>query len=69
MRGDCSANRPNSGVAVVGQCEGNSGEDEFGKLCEGDVSGGSISMRHMECARGDESLRENAHKEPLQCAP
>ena len=54
---------------MVRKCEENSGKDEFGVLCEGDVSGGSISMRNMECARGDESLKENAHKESLQCAP
>ena len=47
----------------VGQCEGNSREDEFGVLCEGDVSGGSISVRNMACARESESWRENAQKE------
>ena len=31
------------------------------------VSGGSISVRNMACERGDESFRENAHKESLQC--
>ena len=63
MSGDCSANRPNSGVEVVGQCEGNSREDEVGVLCEGDVSGVSISVRNVACERGDESFRESAHKE------
>ena len=48
---------------VVGQCEGNSREDEFGVLCEDDVSGGSISVRNMACARDSESWRENAQKE------
>ena len=64
---DCSASRPNKspvcGVDVAGQCEGNSGEDEAGKLCESDVTRGSISVRNMRCVRGDESFRENAHKE------
>ena len=49
VSGDCSANRPNKspvcGVGVVGQCEGNNGEDEVEVLCEGDVSGGTHGMR------------------------
>ena len=67
VSGDCPANRPNKspdcGVEVVGQGEGNNGEDEFGMLCKGDVSGGSINVRNMACVRDDESLRENAYKE------
>ena len=48
---------------MVGQCERNSGEDEFGVLFESEVSGGSISVQNMARARDDESFRENAHKE------
>ena len=70
MIGDCSAIRPNSnpvcGVGVVGQREGNSSEDDFRVLCDRDVGVGSISVRNMACERGDESCRENAHKESRQ---
>ena len=32
-------------------------------LCEGAVGVETISVRNMACWRGDESFRENAHKE------
>ena len=51
------------GVEVVGQCEGNNREDEVGVLCEGGVSGGSSNVRSMTCARDDECVGDNAHKE------
>ena len=50
-------------MEVVGQCEGNSREDEVGVLCEGEVSGGSSNVRNMTRARDDECFGDNAHKE------
>ena len=54
VSGYCSANRPKSGVEVVGQCEGNR------MLCEGDVSGGSISVRNVACAQRTTAMCVNA---------
>ena len=49
MRGACSANRTNSGVAVGVQFEGNSSEEEVNVLCEGAVNGGSSGVRNVAC--------------------
>ena len=51
MRGDCSANWPNSEVAVGVQFEENSREEEVGVLCDGAVNGGSGSVQNMACER------------------
>ena len=47
VSGECSANRPNSGVEVVVQCEGNSSEGDVEVVCEGAVSAASSNVRHM----------------------
>ena len=44
MRGDCSANRPNSGVAVGAQFEGNRCVEEVDVLCEG-----AVNVYKVEC--------------------
>ena len=51
---------------MVGQCEGNSSEDEFGVLCGGVAGAGSITVRNVTCARNDKSFREKALR-TLQC--
>ena len=51
VRGDCSANRPSSGVAAGVQFEGDSSEEEVDVLCEGDVNGRSRRVRNMACER------------------
>ena len=49
MRGDCSANRPNSGTAGGVQVEVNSKEGEVEVPRVGAVEGASRSVLHMAC--------------------
>ena len=57
MRGACSAKRPNSGVAVGVQFEGNSKEEEVAVLYVGAVKDGSRSVPNMTCERCEDFFK------------
>ena len=60
---ECSANRPNSGVAVGVQFGGNNREEEVVVLCVA-VKSGSSSVLNMACEMSD-CLKETVHSKSL----